>query len=57
MNAKLMHAAEKLRARGFDANVFATAKEAAEFILADVPAGKTVAIGGSMTEMTRPTVA
>lgn len=49
MNEKLMRAADALRARGFDADVFATAKEAAAFILADVPAGNTVAIGGSMT--------
>ena len=49
MSEKLIRTAEALRARGFDADVFATAKEAADFILADVPAGKTVAVGGSMT--------
>ena len=49
MNEKLVRTAEALRARGFEAEVFATAKEAANFILADIPAEKTVAIGGSMT--------
>ena len=49
MNEKLMRVADALRTRGFDAAVFATAKEAADFILADVPDGQTVAIGGSMT--------
>ena len=49
MNEKLVRTAEALRARGFEAEVFATAKEAADFILADIPAEKTVAIGGSMT--------
>ena len=49
MNEKLVRTAEALRARGFEAEVFATAKEAADFILADIPTEKTVAIGGSMT--------
>jgi len=49
MNEKLAAAARALRARGFDADVFATAKEASDFILADVQANQTVAIGGSMT--------
>lgn len=49
MNEKLVRAADALRARGFGADVFATTKEAAEFILADMPECKTVAIGGSMT--------
>lgn len=49
MNEKLTAVAAALRARGFGADVFSTAKEAADFILADVPAGETVAIGGSMT--------
>lgn len=49
MNEQLARAAAALRARGFDADVFDTAREAAAFILADIPAGETVAIGGSMT--------
>lgn len=49
MNEMLVKTAEALRARGFDAAVFATAKEAADFIRQDMPAGQTVAIGGSMT--------
>jgi len=49
MNEKLAAAARALRARGIDADVFDTAKEASDFILADVQANQTVAIGGSMT--------
>ena len=41
--------ADKLRARGFEAAVFATKEDAASFILSDVPASAQVAIGGSMT--------
>lgn len=46
---QLENVAARLRERGFDAAVFATGKEASAFILADVPAGTQVAIGGSMT--------
>lgn len=46
---QLENVAARLRERGFDAAVFATGKEASAFILADVPAGAQVAIGGSMT--------
>ena len=49
MNEKLTAAAAALRARGFDAAGFATAKEAADLLLADLPARETVAIGGSKT--------
>ena len=49
MFEKLNHIAERLRDRGFDAAVFKSAEDAACFILSDVPAGKTVACGGSMT--------
>ena len=49
MFEKLNHIAERLRDRGFDAAVFKSAEDAASFILSDVPAGKTVACGGSMT--------
>ena len=49
MNEKLTKAAAALKARGFDAAVFSTAQEACDFILGDIPEGKTVAIGGSMT--------
>lgn len=45
----LEQTAAALRRRGFDAAVFETAKQAADFILSDMPAGQTVAIGGSMT--------
>lgn len=49
MKDTLNRVADALRARGFDASVFETAAEAAAFILSDVPAGQTVAIGGSST--------
>ena len=49
MMNQLENVAARLRERGFDAAVFATGKEASAFILADVPAGAQVAIGGSMT--------
>ena len=49
MHDQLHLAADKLRARGFEAAVFATGEEAADFILSDIPAGAQVAIGGSMT--------
>ena len=52
----LERTAEALRRRGFEAAVFATAAQASEFLLADMPAGQTVALGGSMTakEMNLP---
>lgn len=49
MMNQLETVAKKLCDRGFEAAVFATKEEAASFILADVPAGTQVAIGGSMT--------
>ena len=49
MMNQLENVAARLRERGFDAAVFATGKEASAFILADVPAGAQVAVGGSMT--------
>ena len=52
----LERTAEALRRRGFEAAVFETASRASEFLLADMPAGQTVALGGSMTakEMNLP---
>lgn len=41
--------AQALRKRGFEAAVFATAAEAAAYLAGDMPAGQTVAFGGSMT--------
>ena len=49
MNEKLLKAASALQARGFDTVCFDTAKEAAEHILADIPEGASVGVGGSMT--------
>ena len=49
MMNQLENVAARLRERGFDAAVFATGKEASAFILADVPSGAQVAVGGSMT--------
>lgn len=49
MNEKLLKAASALEARGFEAVCFATAKEAADYILSDMPEGASVGIGGSMT--------
>ena len=49
MISALDQTAQALRRRGFDAHVFAAPDEAAAFILAGVPQGETVAIGGSMT--------
>ncbi len=40
---------EKLEKRGFIAHHFATAAEAAAFVLDSIPAGKTVGVGGSVT--------
>ena len=36
-------------AGGFEAVVFETAKEAADYLLSDMPAGETVGFGGCMT--------
>ena len=54
--AALERTAEALRRRGFEAAVFETAAQASEFLLADMPAGRTVAFGGCMTakEMNLP---
>lgn len=49
MNEALDRAAQALRRRGFSAAVFASAAEAADYILQDVPEGADVAVGGSMT--------
>lgn len=49
MNEMLETTAAALRARGFDATVFSSAKEASGFIRRDLPAGAAVAIGGSVT--------
>lgn len=49
MNQLLSHAAGALKQRGFEAAVFGSAQEAAAFVLSDMPAGATVAFGGSMT--------
>lgn len=49
MNDTLNRAADALRRRGFDAAVFSSAADAADYILQDVPAGADIAIGGSMS--------
>ena len=46
---KLEKKAAALRRRGFEAVVFETAKEAADYLLSDMPAGETVGFGGCMT--------
>ena len=46
---KLEKTAAALRRRGFDAAIFETAKEAADYLLSDMPAGETVGFGGCMT--------
>ena len=46
---KLEKTAAALRRRGFEAAVFETAKEAADYLLSDMPAGETVGFGGCMT--------
>ena len=46
---KLEKTAAALRRRGFEAVVFETAKEAADYLLSDIPAGETVGFGGCMT--------
>lgn len=38
-----------LKNRGYETHVFATAAEAAAFVLSDIPQGETVAFGGSVT--------
>lgn len=49
MNERLNKVAAALTKRGFESAVFDTGAQAAEFILGDIPAGQTVAVGGSMT--------
>lgn len=49
MNELLQKTAAALKTRGFTAEVFATAKEAADFVRRDIPADSDVAVGGSMT--------
>ena len=46
---KLEKTAAALRRRGFDAAIFENAKEAADYLLSDMPAGETVGFGGCMT--------
>ena len=46
---KLEKTAAALRRRGFESVVFETAKEAADYLLSDMPAGETVGFGGCMT--------
>ena len=46
---KLEKTAAALRRRGFEAVVFETAKEAADYLLSDMPTGETVGFGGCMT--------
>lgn len=41
---KLEKTAAALRRRGFDAAIFETAKEAADYLLSDMPAGETVGL-------------
>lgn len=49
MREKLEQVAAAMAARGFDATVTDTAAQAAAFIRKSIPAGETVAIGGSST--------
>ena len=49
MNELLLTTASALRRRGFDAEVFATAQEAADFVRRDLPANAEITFGGSMT--------
>ncbi|MGN0996799.1 MAG: lactate utilization protein [Candidatus Ventricola sp.] len=49
MNEKLESVACALRARGFEADVFDTAQDAARALLSELPAAQTVGIGGSVT--------
>ena len=49
MNELLQKAAEGLKRRGFDVAVFSSSAEATDYILADIPEGASVAVGGSMT--------
>ena len=49
MNESLLRAGEALKQRGFEVTSFETAQEAAAFVLANVPEGLDVAVGGSMT--------
>lgn len=45
----LSQTASALEARGFEAHVFATARQAADFVLSDIADGASVGIGGSST--------
>jgi len=49
MTEKLSRVLAALKARGFDAQLFETAKEAADFVRSDIASGAGVAVGGSMT--------
>ena len=49
MNELLLTTAEALKRRGFAAEVFATAKEAADYVRHDIAAKSDIALGGSMT--------
>ena len=49
MNELLSSTAAALRNRGFEADVFATAKEAADFVRRDIAAGAEFTFGGCMT--------
>lgn len=49
MNERLQKTAAALHRRGFDAEVFAHAQEAADYIRRDLPANAEVAFGGCLT--------
>ncbi len=49
MNELLDRTAGALRRNGFAVEIFATAREAADYVLSQVAEGETVGIGGSMT--------
>lgn len=49
MNGMMERTAEALRRNGFQAETFQTAREGADYIFAQVKAGETVGIGGSVT--------
>lgn len=49
MSELLSQTASALEARGFETHVFATARQAADFVLSDIADGASVGIGGSST--------
>lgn len=52
MTEPMTRAAEALRKNGFDVEIFATGREAAAYVHAQIKAGETVGVGGSVTIQT-----